>query len=64
MNNEFFTTEQLAKYLGVSVKAVVKWRDARRIPGCVRCGRVWRFRRSDIEKRLLSGSLLLEKSFR
>jgi len=57
---EFFDTTELAQYLGVSRKAVIKWRQARRIPGAVRCGRVWRFRRTEIEKRLLSGELLLD----
>ena len=56
---EFFDTAELARYLNVSVKAVVHWRQARRLPGAVRCGRVWRFRRIDIEKKLLSGELLL-----
>jgi hypothetical protein len=56
---EFFNTISLAAFLGVSVKAVIKWRDAGRLPGQVRCGRIHRFRRVDIEKKLLSGELLL-----
>jgi predicted DNA-binding transcriptional regulator AlpA len=56
---EFFDSASLAAFLGVSVKAVVKWRDQGRLPGQVRCGRIHRFRRSDIEKKLLSGELLL-----
>lgn len=58
---EFFDTEGLAKYLNVSKKAVIKWRDDRRLQGAVKCGRIWRFRRNEIEKRLLSGTLLLDK---
>ena len=57
---EYFTSEQLAAYLNVSVKSIIKWRDARRLPGAVRCGRVWRFRRVEVEKRLLTGELLLK----
>jgi len=58
---EFFDTKGLARYLSVSPKSVIKWRDKKRIPGAVKCGRVWRFRRAEIEKRLLSGELLLSK---
>ena len=58
---EFFNTEELAAYLNVSKKFIIKHRDLGRIPGAVRIGRVWRFRRSDVEKRLLSGELLLSK---
>jgi len=58
---EFFDSQGLADYLKVSVRSVEKWRMQRRIPGAVRCGRAWRFRRVDVEKRLLSGKLLLDK---
>jgi excisionase family DNA binding protein len=58
---EFFNTEELAAYLNVSKKFVIKHRDAGRIPGACRIGRIWRFRRSDVEKKLLSGELLLSK---
>ena len=56
----FFDTKGLARFLSVSGKTVVKWRDAGRLPGAVRVGRVWRFRRAEIERRLLSGTLLLD----
>jgi hypothetical protein len=57
---DFFDTAGLARFLNVSQKSIVKWRDAQRLPGAVRCGRVWRFRRVEVEKRLLSGRLLLD----
>lgn len=56
---EFWNTEQLARHLNVSTKAIVKWRSQRRLPGACRVGRIWRYRRKEIEKKLLSGSLLL-----
>ena len=58
---EFLDTPQLARMLNVSKKSIIKWREQRRIPGAVKCGRVWRYSRNEIRKRLLSGKLLLDK---
>lgn len=58
---DFFDTEGLARFLNVSKKSIIKWREAGRLPGMVRCGRIFRFRRNAIEKKLLSGTLLLNK---
>jgi excisionase family DNA binding protein len=58
---EFFDTGELARYLNVSKKSVEKWRGQRLIQGTVKIGRVYRFRRIEIEKRLLSGRFLLDK---
>lgn len=55
----FFSIDELAKYVGVSRKFVVKHVENRRIPGAVKVGRVWRFRISEVEKRLHCGELLL-----
>ena len=60
MEKEFLDTDELAAYLNVSRKFVIKHRETGRIPGAVRIGRIWRFRRTEVEKRLLSGSLLLD----
>jgi excisionase family DNA binding protein len=60
--NEFFDSKQLSEYLNVSKRSVEKWRVQRLIPGAYQVGRVWRFRRTEIEKRLLSGKLLLDKT--
>jgi excisionase family DNA binding protein len=57
---EYLTGKQLSQKLNVSLKAVVKWTAARRIPAC-KMGRIWRYPRIEIEKRLLSGSLLYDK---
>ena len=57
---EFLSTDSLARYLSVSKKFIEKHR-ARRIPGACKIGYKWRFRRSEIEKRILSGQLLLDK---
>ena len=57
---EYLTARQLAEKVNVSLKAVVKWTAARRLPAC-KMGRVWRYPVREIEKRLLSGSLLYDK---
>jgi excisionase family DNA binding protein len=57
---DYLTGKQLATKLNVSIKAVVNWTAARRIPAC-KMGRIWRYPRIEIEKRLLSGNLLYDK---
>jgi excisionase family DNA binding protein len=57
---EYLTARQLAEKVNVSLKAVVKWTAARRLP-CCKMGRVWRYPVREIEKRLLSGNLLYDK---
>ncbi len=57
---EYLTARQLARKVNVSLKAVTKWTAARRLP-CCKMGRVWRYPAREIEKRLLSGSLLYDK---
>ncbi len=58
---EYFSTESLARHIEVSKKSIEKWRDERRIPGAVRVGRVWRFRRVDVERQLLTGQFPMPK---
>jgi excisionase family DNA binding protein len=57
---EYLSARQLAEKLNVSLKAVVKWTQARRLP-FVKMGRMNRYPRVEIEKRLLSGRLLFDK---
>lgn len=59
MEKEFFNTQELAQYLSVSKKTIEKHRGTGRIPGAVKIGYSWRFRKNEVEKRLLSGQLLL-----
>jgi excisionase family DNA binding protein len=58
---EYFSVRELANYLNCSEKFIRKHIESRRLPGMVKIGRVYRFRKSDVEKKLLSGQLLLEK---
>lgn len=61
MEQEFLTVKELAAYLNCSEKFIRRHIESRRLPGMVKIGRVYRFRKSDVEKKLLSGQLLLEK---
>lgn len=54
-----FTVQTLAQRCGLSEKTIRKWDAARRIPGRLSLGRAVRYDRATIERRLLSGELLL-----
>ena len=54
-NTGCYTTESLAERLNVSTKFIVTHRD--KIPGAMKIGRVWRFDKNAVEKKLLSGSI-------
>ena len=60
IESDFLTAPELAAKLNVSLKSIVNWTQARRLP-CIKMGRVNRYPRVEIEKRLLSGNLLLDK---
>lgn len=57
---EYLTAKELAEMLNMSLKFIIKHTQSGRIPGKTKIGRLWRYRKSDIEKRLLSGQLLLD----
>ena len=54
---EYLTLEELAALVRVPRRTVEKWRWQGRLPA-VKCGRLVRFPRVEIQKRLLSGNLL------
>lgn len=57
---EYLDAPQLAAKLNVSLKSVINWTQARRLP-VIKMGRVNRYPRIEIERRLLTGRLLLDK---
>lgn len=59
--NEYYTPEELAVKLSVSLKSIRTWTQQRRIPGQIQIGRIWRYRKHDIEKQLLTKECLLRK---
>ena len=56
---EYYTPAELALKLSIARKTVTKHTQARRIPGQIKIGGVWRYRITDVDKALLRGSLLL-----
>ena len=59
---EYLNFSQLSEWLGVSINFLRKHNDKGRIPGSIRMGSRWMFRKVSIEKQLLlHGQLLLEE---
>jgi excisionase family DNA binding protein len=54
---EFYTPEELAALLRIPIRTLEKWTQQRRLP-VVKVGRLNRFPRVEIQKRLLNGNLL------
>jgi excisionase family DNA binding protein len=54
---EFYTPEELAALLRIPLRTLEKWTQQRRLP-VVKVGRLNRFPRVEIQKRLLRGNLL------
>jgi hypothetical protein len=50
MDTRYYTTTDIAYLTGFSTRWVVKWRH--KIAGAQRVGRVWRFDRAIIDKRI------------
>ena len=60
---DYLNKIQLSQLLNCSVKSVVNWTLSNRLP-IVRIGRLVRYPRTEIEKRLLSGQLLTTKEYK
>lgn len=56
----FLSPEQLANKLNMSIKWVEKHTQEHRIPGQVKVGRVWRYNWIEVQKRMISGQVLLD----
>lgn len=46
---DLFTPTELAEYLNISPRTLIRWRNERRGPDWIRVGRVVRYRRQDVE---------------
>jgi excisionase family DNA binding protein len=55
--DELLDTRKLSEYLKVPEKSIRNWQSGGRLP-YVKIGRLVRYRRIEIEKRLLNGQLL------
>lgn len=59
--SEYLTPKELANKLGMSLKWVEKQTYSWKIPGQIKIGRLWRYKRIDVEKALLKRHFLLEE---
>lgn len=57
--DDFLTSEQLRRMFNVSRAFINVHIADRRLPGMVKVGSVWRFKRSAVERRMKKGELLL-----
>jgi hypothetical protein len=56
---EYLSPKELAAKLHVSLKSITNWTQARRIPGQIKIGGIWRYSVLEIEKALFAGQFLL-----
>ncbi len=56
---EFYTPHELASLVRVGVRWIEKQIPKRLLPGMIKVGHYWRFRKSEVDRQLLTGSLLL-----
>ena len=59
IESQLYTTTELAELLGEPRRKIQIWAGQRRIPGSVRMGHQWKFRKTDIDKALASENFLL-----
>jgi excisionase family DNA binding protein len=57
-NSDYYTVKELAEKLGVHPNTIMKWRYKNAIP-YIKTGRLIRFPKVEIEKRLLNGQFLM-----
>ena len=54
------TPKELAERLHMSIKWVEKHTQEHRIPGQIKVGRLWRYEWLEVQKRIISGQVLVE----
>jgi excisionase family DNA binding protein len=52
--DRWLSVEEIATHLGVSKETIYRWIERKRIP-CVRIGKLWKFRRIDVDEWILQG---------
>ncbi len=55
----YYHPRELSIMLNVSIKTITKWTQARRVPGQIKCGGLWRYDRDAVDRARRSGVLLL-----
>ncbi len=56
---EYYTPEELTQLVRVGARWLEKQISKRCLPGMTKVGKYWRFKKSDVDKQLLTGSLLI-----
>jgi len=51
--DEYYTPVELAVKFNVSIKSIRTWTQLRKIPGQVKIGRIWRYKKAAVEKNLI-----------
>jgi excisionase family DNA binding protein len=48
-DQRYFSLEETARYLGLSVKTLYKWAENGQMP-CYKLGRLWRFDKTELDR--------------
>ena len=59
--DQYLTADELATMLKVSRRFIETNTSARRIPGQIKIGRLWRYKKISVQKALIGGQFLLDK---
>lgn len=60
INEPWVSTKEIAEHLGVTMETVRKWIKAENIP-CSRVGKLWKFKKSEVDAWVKSGGAVEEK---
>ena len=59
MENRWFSVDEIAAYLGVKRDTVYKWIERKKMPSH-KVGRLWKFRKEEIDEWIRSGEAKLD----
>jgi excisionase family DNA binding protein len=63
MEDRWFSVDDIAAYLGIKRDTVYRWISERNMPGH-KIGRLWKFRKEDVDEWVKSGGARLTKKIR
>jgi len=58
--SEYYSTKEVSDRLGIALKTVQDWAKAQKVPGQIRMGHFWMFKKAEIDKALKRESFLTE----
>lgn len=59
INEPWVSTKDIAEHLGITMETVRKWIKSGEIP-CIRIGKLWKFKKSEVDTWLKSGGAMEE----